>query len=326
MPATKRTFILFSVFSLCTLLGAESFRVRKSHIIDLNAEASEEQNEECNINDAIAVFLPKDRTFIEGVEIRITIPEEVASWRNTVAATVYDKVSPVPSAKQIDYSGTRVFVNTLPGRLSWVLQVPLKKDHSIKENQYSTRTEPVLNPVNDSIFLRFQPVMKGMPEEVLNSKLSISARPILSDKGRLLLKLDFPEQASLVSAFIDDKACDLSKDIFLTPGVHNLSVISENYRNELRTFYIEQAKNTTLTVELRDVAPTLLITAPEGTKVFLDDAVCKEIGKEFVISEGEHTVKFAIGSYEIVRSITATKGKTYTATLDVDLKISDGDE
>ena len=46
-------------------------------------------------------------------------------------------------------------------------------------------------------------------------------------------------------------------------------------------------------------------------------------GKEFVISEGEHKIKFSIGDYEIVRSITAIKGKTYTANFSLDLDISE---
>ena len=42
-----------------------------------------------------------------------------------------------------------------------------------------------------------------------------------------------------------------------------------------------------------------------------------------VITEGEHKIKFSIGDYEIVRSITAIKGKTYTANFSLDLDISE---
>ena len=45
--------------------------------------------------------------------------------------------------------------------------------------------------------------------------------------------------------------------------------------------------------------------------------------KEFVITEGEHKIKFSIGDYEIVRSINAIKGKTYTANFSLDLDISE---
>jgi len=86
---------------------------------------------------------------------------------------------------------------------------------------------------------------------------------------------------------------------------------------------IDQAKITDLTVEMKSIEPTLLITAPEGTNILLDDEVCTNIGKEFQITEGEHKIKFSIGDYEIVRSISAIKGKTYKANFSLALEINE---
>lgn len=327
MKAIKKFLAFTILFSLFSAVQGESFRVRKAHILDISESFQETAPASCKIYDAAAIMLPEDRTFIEGVEIKILIPEAIASWRNSVAATIYDRISPEPKPSQIDYSGTRFYVNALPGRLSWVIQVPLTKENSIKENQYSTKIEPVLNQEVTNIFLKFQPVMKGIPEEVLEAELQVSARPILSDKGRLRLVLNSEDsELKPLTLFIDDKLTDLSKDIILTQGVHDLSVISENYRNEVRTFYIEQAKTSVLSIDLKGVEPALLITAPAGTKVFLDDEVFTNVGTETLITEGDHTVKFVIGDYEVVRTLNALKGKTYKATFEVDLSISDGEE
>jgi len=321
----KKVFAL-SVISilLTTQITAESFRVRKAHIITLENENTEISAGDCNIYDAVGIYLPQDRTFIEGIEIKMIIPEQIASWRNSVAATVYDKISPEPKPNQIDYSGTRIYVSALPGKLSWVLQVPLTKENSIKENKYSTLIDTVPSKEASNIFVKFQPVMKGIPEEVTTSLISVSARPIFSDKGRLKLNLKSGESPARYSVFIDDIPTDITKDILLKTGVHNISVISENFRNEVRTFYIEQAKTTDLEIELKGVEPALVITAPEGVKIWLDNIDCtKQNGNEFIITEGEHSVRFEIGSYEVVRSITAVKGKTYKASLDVDLSITE---
>lgn len=322
----KRYISLFTIsLSLLTAVNAESFRVRKTHVIHLENESTEIQAGECNIYDAAAVFLPEDKTFIEGVEIKMVIPESIASWRNSVAATVYDRISPEPKQNQIDYSGTRIFVSTIPGKLSWVLQIPLKKENSIKENNYSTKIDTIPSGQATNLFVKFQPVMKGIPEEVLNSNITVSARPIFSDKGRLKLNFITDENSSNdFSVFIDDNPVNLKNDLILKTGVHNLSVISENYRNEMRTFFIDQAKTTNLDIVLRGVEPSLVLEAPEGISIWLDGIDCTEqSGKEFIITEGEHSVKFTIGSYEVVRSINAVKGKTYRASLDVDLSISE---
>lgn len=315
---------------LSQFLTAESFRVRKTHVIKLENENTEVNAGDCNIYDAAAIFLPSDRTFLEGIEIKLVIPETIASWPNCVAGTIYDRISPEPTPNQIDYSGTRLYVSALPGKLSWVIQVPLKAGTSItnqKGNKYSSVIDTIPSSQATNIFLKFQPVMKGIPEEVLNSLISVSAKPVLSNKGRLKLNLtslsETPGPAGY-SVFIDDIATDINKDIILDTGVHNLSIISENFRNEVRTFYIEQAKTTNLDIELKGVEPSVLITAPEGVKALLDGENCTDkVGKEFIITEGEHTIRFEIGSYEVVRSLTAIKGKTYDVSLDVDLSISE---
>ena len=115
----------------------------------------------------------------------------------------------------------------------------------------------------------------------------------------------------------------MTKKIILDTGIHNISVISEDYRNENRTVRIDQAKTTDLKIEMKSIEPKLLITALEGTQILLDEQECTQIGKEFIISEGEHKIKFAIGDYEITRTITAIKGKTYSANFSLDLEITE---
>jgi len=307
-------------------LNAETFRVSRVHEVSVAQTAESEGSARLGINDALAIELPSDQTFIEGLELKFEIPESVASWMDSVSCSVYSNISPTPKSTQIDYSGTRAYVKTLPGKLSWVLQIPLKKENTIKSNNYTTKVDSIITPSKNVLFVRLQPVMKGVPEETLNAIIPITVKPILMNKGQLTFKLIPPEKKlAPCTIFIDDKISTYSdgSKVLLETGVHDISIISESYRNEVRTVRIDRAKNTELTVEMKSLEPTLLITAPEGTTVVLDDVKCTTFGKEFVISEGEHKIKFTIGDYEIVRSITANKGKTYTANFALDLEISE---
>lgn len=320
------SLFLLTGFAGLTALCAESFRVSRVHELAVVQTPDSEGTARLGINEALAISLPADQTFIEGLELKFDIPETVASWMDSVACSVYANISPTPKATQIDYSGTRAYVKTLPGKLSWVLQIPLKKENSIKSNNYTTKVDSVITPSSNIIFVRLQPVMKGVPEETLNAIVPITVKPILMNKGQLAFKLIPPEKKlEPCTIFIDDKMTPLSADskVLLDTGVHDISIISESYRNEVRTVRIERAKTTELSVEMKSLEPTLLITAPEGTEVLLDDVKCTTLGKEFVITEGEHKIKFTIGDYEIVRSITAIKGKTYTANFSLDLDISE---
>ena len=322
----KKALISLFLLSGITALTAESFRVSKVHELTVAQTAESEGTAKLGINEALAITLPADQTFIEGLELKFEIPEAVASWMDSVACSVYSNITPAPKASQIDYSGTRAYVKTLPGKLSWVLQIPLKKENSIKSNNYTTKVDTVITPSKNVIFVRLQPVMKGVPEETLNAIVPITVKPILMNKGQLSFKLVPPEKKlEPCTVFIDDKMTTIpeSSKILLDTGVHDISIISEAYRNEVRTVRIDRAKTTELTVEMKSLEPTLLITAPEGTEVLLDDVKCSTFGKEFVISEGEHKIRFRIGDYEIVRSITAIKGKTYTANFSLDLQIQE---
>ena len=328
-PCAKKALV--SLLMLCgisgfSLLSAESFRVSKVHEVAVTQSSESEAVAKLGINEALAITLPADQTFIEGLELKFEIPEAVASWMDSVACSVYANISPTPKASQIDYSGTRAYVRTLPGKLSWVLQIPLKAENSIKSNNYTTKVDSVITPSKNTIFIRLQPVMKGVPEETLNSIIPITVKPILTNKGQIAFNLVPPEDhLEPCTIFIDDKMTTLTSNgkMLLDTGVHDISIISEFYRNEIRTVRIEKAKTTELTVVMKSLEPTLLITAPEGTEVLLDDVKCTTIGKEFVITEGEHKIRFTIGDYEIVRSITAIKGKTYTANFSLDLDISE---
>ena len=312
------------MFPFC--LWAESFRVNKVNVAQIEQALGFETSVKMGINDALTVTLPEDRTFIEGLELKMEIPENIAYWVDSVACSVYSDVKPNPSSKQIDYSGTRAFVHTLPGQLSWVLQSPITKDNSLKTNKYITKVDTIIEPKNDTIFVRFQPVMKGIPEETLKSIIPITIKPLLIDKGQLNIELIPPqsqENLSLCTIYIDEIPVDMTKKIILDTGIHNISVISEDYRNENRTVRIDQAKTTDLKIEMKSIEPTLLITAPEGTLILLDEQECTQIGKESIISEGEHKIKFTIGDYEITRTITAIKGKTYSANFSLDLEITE---
>jgi len=327
MIITKKLISTFVGISLCTVLCAETFRVSKMHTVEVTQQNGTEAAAKVGINEAIAIFLPKDRDFIEGLEVKMDIPESVAEWMDSVACSVYDKVKPVPSTAQIDYSATRQYVSTLPGRLSWVLQIPLKANNSLKaNNKYITKMDTVPDLSQDVIFIRLQPVMKGIPEETLNAKIGISVKPILSNKGKLDLTLSAEKKLLPCSVFIDDQPIQFTgsnQKILLDMGVHNISVISEAYRNEVRTVRIDQAKTTPLSVEMKSIEPTLLILAPEGTKVTLDGEAVTVIGSEIAVSEGEHKIKFNIGDYEIIRTIDVIKGRTYTASFEVDLHITE---
>ena len=321
----RYAILVFAAAIASLHLFAETFRVRKLVPLKISGNETAEQSISIGINDGIALFMPDDMTFLEGIEIKMQIPAEISEWRDSVACSVYDGIKPVPSASQIDYSGTRIFVSALPSKLSWIIQIPLKQLNSLKDSSYISKINAIPNIKSGYTFIRFQPAMKGIPEETINAKLNLAVKPILSNKGRLLLSIKTPPNSSLpYEVFVDDELIDNhAKPLILDTGMHKLSVQSQEYRTEMRSFLIEQAKTVQIEMELKSLAPTLIIIAPDNAQIFLDDESYKKTTEPALISEGEHKLRFVLGDYEVIRTLDVRKGKSYTANLSVDLKITE---
>ena len=320
--AKKIAFFTFTcLFSL--LYAGESFRVRKVHSLNFSEDLQSEKNVSIGINDSVAVFLPQDRTFIEGLEVRIQIPQAVSSWRDSVACSIYDSITPIPKENQIDYTGTKLFLTPLPSKLSWIMKIPLKENNSIKDSQYASKIHIMPDTKDGFAFIRFQPVMKGVPEETLNATLNISVKPILINKGRLNIKIENKEINKKPEIYIDENLISNPDNILLDSGMHNLSVQSEEYRTEVRTIYIEQAKTTDINITLKSIKPTLKVSCPGNAQVFIDNKPFTQLEKEVEIEEGEHKIRFVIGGYEIIRSLSVLNGKSYTANLSIDLDLAE---
>lgn len=324
--------LFFSLFS--SFLFSETFRVGQCHTVTIKEEPGFSATASLGLNDAIGIYFPAERNFIEGLEIKMEIPEQTALWRDCCGAYIYENIKPAPASNQIDFSGNKVFFGVLPGKLSWILQIPFSNETQFKTNQYTKTIEKTPDISGNFVFLRLQQIMKGVPDEVMNSQITFTVRPILSDKGMLNIKFNYPELSETVNSanennitvFINDSTYsldDIKKGILINTGIHNISVISENYRTEVRKVRIDQAKKTDLIIDLKSIEPSVVITAPDGAEVFIDEQPVEDFGNEIILTEGDHKISCKIGDYEIIRSLSVFKGRTYKINLTVDLQISE---
>lgn len=316
--------ILIFLFAF-SFLYTEDFRIGKLHIANIQTKTDYSYTEEININDAIAIFVPEQRQYLDGIEIKFELPEEVALQKSSLEFSIYDKVTPLPKDEQINYSGNKIFRAIVPSKLSWIVQIPLIAQNTFKSNQYTTKIGQIPDLKDNTFLIRLQNLIPSLSSEVSSHKVKVNIKPIFSNKGRLLLHLKCPdENAESCTIYIDDYAFNintLSQGILLESGIHNISVLSEFYRTEVRKFRIDKTKETELSITMKSIEPTILITAPGGIKVYIDNEVCNYIGKEKTISEGTHKVSCSLGDYEVIRSINIIKGKSYKINISVDLQV-----
>ncbi len=315
-----------AIFSLLSApLHAEMIRVSNTIMLNLD-ESGTPQQANAGINAAIVISLPKDRTFLQGVEILFKVPTEVAQWMDSVEWSLYNGIKPEPTQKRTDYRGQRTTVGTFGDLLSLDIKIPLSRDNKIKQDAYSVFIDDIPDFLNDKIFLRLQPAMKTTPDTLADSIFSVTVKPIYLNKGKLNLTLASPDGAAIkkYTLFIDGEETKYNADgFFLSPGIHNINLVSDYYRNETRTVTVEQAKIADLDIILRDIAPTVRIASPKAATVYFDDEIVKNTNSSFKITKGNHTFKFVIGDYVIIKQLEAVNGKSYTISVNIEALIKE---
>lgn len=305
-------------------LFSDSFRVKKVVFLDMekdNTKNSDEDNSiqqeqvKVGINDAICIKLPKDLTFIQGIELNIKIPSLLARFPNTVIYSIYNNVSPVPSAKNIDFTGKELFTGVYPGQLSLKVLIPLVKGNTISTTPYAVKTY-IPEYSRNFIFIRNQLAMKGVPNEALKQQFIISAKPILMNKGKLTIKTNLQNSNNL-EITVDDKTISLDQNgsCYLKPGQHTIGISADSVRNESRTCIIEVAKETILDINLKSTEPLIYANIPKGTIITENNREIKIVNNSFSLAPGEHTLVFSIGGQEIVKNITIVEGRNYSINI-----------
>lgn len=305
--------------------AADSFRVRSMTVVSLDAANPSPAIVELGYNDAVGVVFPKDTRFLRGFEIEIKIPQDILEFPGSMAYGLYKIPSPAPDKETIDYRAEQITLQVLPSRITAVIQIPLQKNHKLKTSPYSAVLSSIQDPAAGPIVLRLLPVMKGLPENIEKLVFQTRIKPILAEEGGFSMKLAYPgPEVEPVSIRVDELLYDNPGDVLiLTPGKHQLSVVSERYRSEFRVFTVEQARITEMEIELKDTAPLLFLTAPDTAAMFLDGIPVADPKTPIQLEPGEHTVRFQIGDYEVTRSLFAEKGRDYTVSMIIDVKVTE---
>lgn len=335
LTSYKSIVSLLQVLIFSAAIYAENFRVHKT--VDIQVPQNlEELNHiesldfsntiEAEINDGVIIKLPDDMTYIEGIELKIKIPQLVAEWPNSVVYTFYNNLSPTPNTDVIDYRGVRAHTNIFPSRLSLVVQIPLKESIKLKASPYAAIVPFIPEIINNSIFFRLQLAMKGVPNDFEKSKFIITAKPIFTDKGKLELEILPPSNTELqpYTVFIDGTDyTHKEKELFLNTGLHSVSIVSDFYRNEVRNVMIAQTESSKVAITLRDITPEIHITAPDNAKIFIDGKEIENWSNVMQISQGDHSFRFVVGDYEIMKTVKAENGRSYTVSIGIDATITE---
>lgn len=330
----SRRIALVALLSLRCLAAAlpEDFRTIIAGVASLSADSPDGVRLTMGYNDAVAVSIPKDSPFIQGFEIELKAPPSAQSSLGFLAYEIWRRVDPSPDKNRYAYSGERLITQPLQSRAGLVIQVPVRKDHGLKSGPYSTVLPLLVEPRDLPVVFKLYAPSKVVTSDLESAQFTLRIRPLLTDEGALRLQLRYPEgtERGPVVVTVDEKRLaegryiDGKEALVLKAGNHFLHVASELYRDETRSFTIEQGKTLDLSIDLAGTMPVLAIEAPDSAQVSLDGAKINHVAKpSFTVEPGDHTVVCRIGDYTVTRKFTAFRGKTYRVVLAIDLQVQE---
>ena len=321
---SKRLFISVFLFFITSIhIYAETFRASRIVQIPISADGSP-FSAKVGVNDCIIIDLPGDMTFIEGLELSFKFPTEIATKKNAVNWAFYDEIDPVPSAAVLDYDGTKSICGEFGNTYSINMKIPLNENSNLKKDVYSHLIESVPQIIDGKIFMRLNLDSKYAQSDFASTKIRITAKAIFADLGELSIDAEYPNaEKNPYTILVDGIPSNNDNGLFLPPGIHTITLISDYYRTEQRTVTIEQGKHQSLKVYLKSIVPIVKVSAPEGTKIFIDGTLMQSSSSIFELSQGEHIIRLVFGNYETVKSISVLNGRTYTISVIFDASISE---
>ena len=307
---------------------SETFRTTVEGSLDVSLEGQAELSGLLSTDGSFLVNIGPDVRFIRGVELEITAPQAWLQFRGALIMTMYNALTPKTAAGISDFDGRRIAFEPLPSRLRIVYQIPIRQQHGLRTTTSITVPSAVITPDTFPILFRLTPIEKGLPASFDYLKFNVTARPILSSEGAVKLIPRYPPQhrnKPFIVLIDDNVISNISEEIVLREGEHHLVILSDDYRNESRRFLIERAKVIDLIINLQDPTPVIIFEGPQNSSIFLNNVPVSDVREPVMIEPGNHEVKFQIGDYTIIRSLTIQRGKTYRVSLEVDLTVHEED-
>lgn len=309
-------FFLF-IFVLCTF--SDNIRGEVSSIITIESEKSGTSFRLYDLTGIIVL----DNPFLEGLDLTLTIPEELLKYRDSFMLNIYYQLDNIPHESLKAYKGSRLFSSTIPASRKMFISIPLTERSNtdiIPGSIISTRADQTEFP----LLLSITPVMKGIPTSVLSSVFKLEVLPGISNKGMLNFNITSPPSNNVYTILLDGRKITTETEFILKTGIHHIKIESDNFKEISRSFVIERGETTEINLILEPLLPTVVFEAPLGAEIFLDGKKLDSIsGKSIQVEPGDHVVRIELSDYFLSRKFTIYAEKNYKISLSLDILVQD---
>jgi hypothetical protein len=322
----RRGMIVFLFLLMNSALYAEKIRILVKDIIEINGDEPAGISVALSYSDSALILLGQDSRFIRGVELELTAPPNWLPHSGSLAFALYSNPATVPGIGPADVEARLIMYEPVPNKIQTVYHIPLRERHGLRGTPYLTLLKTPVPPEDFPLIFKLTPNIKGWSKEIENMRFQLNVKPILSDEGALTVTVNRPEflpNGGFIMLIDEQVVENPGAEILLKEGEHTLTLISSDYRNENRRFFIERGGSVRLSVNLHDLTPLIIFEAPELASIFIDSVPVARSDVPLAVEPGVHTVRIQVSDYSIVKTLVIEKGKTYRVAFIVDMNIAE---
>lgn len=283
---------------------------------------------ELELDELVAVYLDDNVQFLKNINIEFHISDIMKNYADGFIFCVYSNIGPEPHENMEGLTGTRIFSSTLPYMNRSYVVIPVNDNESESVPGMLGITPP-LQISQFPVVIQIQPVMKGLPEMLLNDRILFTIKPELEKKGILNLTINKPEEypGNDITVLLDDEEVSPhSFPMIIRSGLHSIKVLSDVFDEENVSVAITPGNTEYVEVNLVHSISTLIfnIEPLEGASIFLDgEKMDIYQGQRMVLTTGEHTVRFKLGNYNVSKRFVTELGTDYEISLFFDIQLKE---
>lgn len=321
----KRLFLLFLVLLLPFLSFSDN--IRGLVAADITVEDSESRSGTFKLEDLCVIRIDENMSFLKALELRLDAPDALMDYIKSMQLNIYHSITPEPESTVFGYNGISLFSKLLQKQKILFIQIPLTEDHDLTATYDTYVVNENISPGQAPITVVISPIMKGVPDSLLENEFSLSVKPLFLDQGGLVLTIEEEDGAAPsgeLAVFIDGTLVPWPEDSYiLDAGIHTLDV-KRNEKSTSFSFHIEKGVYNSFTAVIQKPVATVLFELPDDSELFIDgEFVDFTGGTPITMLPGEHVAAITFKGYQTTKKIYVEDGKTYNFSLILDILIEE---
>ncbi|THB66621.1 MAG: hypothetical protein D6B26_02530 [Spirochaetaceae bacterium] len=332
------TLLILLLYPGIAAFGQNAFDGEVREVLTLQEPVFETQNLSLRIGQLLLINqLPEHSQLSEGMEI-ILSPPNTGSSGSSFAVYVFRQVRARLPEHSTDssmigqsgsYQGERILFEPLPGRSTFSVRIPFLAEHSVRGGIDSRVTSPVSND-STAVAITILPIMKGLPDYLLNAPFSITVKPILTQVGGLnvavrshteqTVSADELQAMGLTVELDRFGSIEADETVYIRPGIYQVLIKRQGVLYASSQVAVERGIVQSSVINLPKPESQIKFEIPDSVRIRVND---RDIDNRSIsVPPGNYVIELELDSFRSRQELAVQAGREYTVQFSLGINFS----